>query len=587
MKIYIKKSFIARKICILFGVFVMLLAVSEFGIYKYSKQTVGTEFMRLNQASLKQISSDMGKMLTQARNFGKKIAINTRLLEGFSDSDNEARAEMHSILSTLQMEYNSSYTLGRVLTEAYVVGKNGLCVSTYNDTRFSREDFRRLSKEDIELANSEDGLLIETTFNPDGRGVMSYSFQMVFMMNDLLEKKTKGGVVLDISELMFYNLYSSYQTEENQMAVINRDGTILSAKEKKNIGTFYGYTADELNKINSEENIKHRVRDGMYYLCEKIPGTDWFLVQSMPETLVLGPLVSLKNVNIWSVILCLIIFLLMMNMIIKSVLKRVMQIREKMEQVANGDLLVHIEVLQDDELGSIETSFNTMVQELNILIQQVRETESQKHKAELDFLHAQINTHFIHNTLTSIRFLLEMNKIEDAEEMLYHFSKLLRQLLSHSDEFITLREEMDMLQNYVNLQHYRYRNSFDVSYDISEEVMEEKVLTLILQPVVENAIFHAIGYDFVHIYVSAFRKDDALIICVKDDGIGIPEEHIKDILHKETKVNHVGLKNIHERIQLNFGREYGLEIVSREGEGTQVIYRMPVNVGEEKGEQTI
>ena len=584
MKEYVKKSFIARKICILSVVFVMLLAASEFGIYQYSKQTVGTEFMRLNQASLKQISSDMGKMLTQARNFGKKIAINTRLLELISNPDEEARAEAHSILSTLQMEYNASYTSGRILAEAYVIGEDGFYVSTYNDSRFSREKIQMLSQQEIEQADSEDGLLIETTSNSDGRGVMNYSFQMVFMMHDLLDQERKGCVVLDISELMLYNLYNSYQTEENQMFVINREGLILSAKEKQDIGTFYGYTADELGEINSEENINSRVKAGMYHLCEKIPGTDWFLVQSVPETLVLGPLVSLKNVNIWSVVLCLIIAMVMMYIIIKSVLTRVMHIREKMEQVANGNFQVHIEVHQDDELGSIENSFNTMVQEIKVLIQRIRDTESQKHKAELDFLHAQINTHFIHNTLTSIRFLLEMNKIEDAEEMLYHFSKLLRQLLSHSDEFITLREEMDMLRNYVNLQHYRYRNSFDVRYDISEEVMEEKVLTLILQPVVENAIFHAIGHDFVHIYVSAFRKDDALIICVEDDGIGIPEENVKQILHKETRVNHIGLKNIHERIQLNFGREYGLKVVSQEGEGTQVIYRMPVNVGGEKGE---
>ena len=138
MKEYVKKSFIARKICILSVVFVMLLAASEFGIYQYSKQTVGTEFMRLNQASLKQISSDMGKMLTQARNFGKKIAINTRLLELISNPDEEARAEAHSILSTLQMEYNASYTSGRILAEAYVIGEDGFYVSTYNDSRFSR-----------------------------------------------------------------------------------------------------------------------------------------------------------------------------------------------------------------------------------------------------------------------------------------------------------------------------------------------------------------------------------------------------------------------------------------------------------------
>ena len=198
----------------------------------------------------------------------------------------------------------------------------------------------------------------------------------------------------------------------------------------------------------------------------------------------------------------------------------------------------------------------------------------------MDFMYAQISSHFIQNTLTSIRFMLEMGRHEEAEEMLFYFSKLLRQTLSHSDEFITLRQELDILSSYVGLQSHRYQNQFEVSYELEDGVQECRVLRLILQPIVENAIFHSVGHTLVHICIRAYRKEKSLIMVVEDDGIGMSQEVRDNIMKKDVKLNHVGLRNVHERIQLYFGEEYGLTILSQEGKGTKVIFTMPT-VGKE------
>jgi len=245
--------------------------------------------------------------------------------------------------------------------------------------------------------------------------------------------------------------------------------------------------------------------------------------------------------------------------------------------VVKGDLSVRIKVDGDDEFSRIEAAFNSMVEEINRLIDEARQSERQKHIAQMDFLQAQINSHFIHNTLTSIRFMLEMDQVREAGEMVFYFSKLLRQTLSRSTEFIPLREELDTLKSYVMLQSYRYQDTFEASFDFEEETLDASVPVLILQPVVENAIFHGASHGNSHIHICGFRENGNLILTVEDDGQGIPREKLGKILKKDASMNRVGLRNVHQRIQLIYGEKYGLSIDSRLGEGTLVRFTLPMD----------
>lgn len=202
--------------------------------------------------------------------------------------------------------------------------------------------------------------------------------------------------------------------------------------------------------------------------------------------------------------------------------------------------------------------------------------ERKRHLLELDFLQAQINPHFIYNTLSSIRFYVEMGKNEEAEEMLIDFSKILRKTLSQSERFVSLEEEIETITHYVNLQKGRYRDRFQVEFDIKEETKTSLVPDFILQPIVENAIFYSLRQDQVcHIRISSYLQDQNLYVSVKDDGIGMEEERINEVLRKDLNMNKVGLKNVNERLKLNFGDLYGLKIISEKGKGTEVILEMP------------
>ena len=185
-----------------------------------------------------------------------------------------------------------------------------------------------------------------------------------------------------------------------------------------------------------------------------------------------------------------------------------------------------------------------------------------------------------------------MGKNGAAEKMLIDFSKILRKTLSSSEKMISLREERETLLYYIDLQKARYRDRFEVEFDMPENTLSCIVPDFILQPIVENAIFYSLQKKQVcHIVIRSYLDPDVhltesnfqtrprtLCISVKDDGIGMDEDKLSTVLDKGMNMNKVGLRNVNERLKLNFGEEYGIRILSEEGVGTEVILSMPVNM---------
>lgn len=581
-----RRSFIVKIFSFVLVCLISLLVVESAGIYKYSRQTVGNEFIRLNQAALSQLAVSIGKNLSSVRSYGEKVSVNSQLLDLIVESGETAEVEAHVILQDLQTEYNNSCMNGSSRMETYIAGKNGMLVSSYN-THMESYTWDRLSA-DIRLAplfsNETDMVMFPTVRNDEATGIMRYSFQMVFAMRGFWEDELRGLVLVDVSELFLYSQYKSYVESGTQMVIIESGGRIISGPEKNDIAAFYKYTGAELEEITGRKGVNGKIMDGDLQFYKQINGTDWFLVRQIPESEVFASITALLHRMMLGFLVYGILAVIVIITVARIFLRRVFDIKDNMKRVTEGDLTTRIQVKKKDEFGEIESSFNVMVAEMDHLIEMIRKRERQKRIAEMDFMYAQVNSHFVQNTLTSIRFMLEMGRYEEAEEMLFYFSKLFRQILSHSDEFITLRQEIDIVSSYVGLQSYRYRNQFEVSYEIAEDVMECKVLRLILQPVVENAIFHSVGHTSVHIRILAHKENERLILTVEDDGVGMSPEICKNVLKKDVKLNHVGLRNVHERIQLYFGEDFGLTILSQEGNGTKVIFTMLAEEKEDEAE---
>ena len=210
----------------------------------------------------------------------------------------------------------------------------------------------------------------------------------------------------------------------------------------------------------------------------------------------------------------------------------------------------------------------------------MREQE-EKRKSELDALQSQINPHFLYNTLDSIMWMIESERYEEAISMVHALGKLFRISLSKGKNIITVGDELLHARSYLDIQNYRLQNKFTSYFDVEEGIEKYKTIKLIIQPLIENAIYYGMEYmdGEGEIYIRAYTRGNDLFMEVQDNGPGMPREQVEKLLLEDTetrsKGSGIGLRNVHQRIQLYFGWDYGLEIVSEPDEGTTVRIHLP------------
>lgn len=232
------------------------------------------------------------------------------------------------------------------------------------------------------------------------------------------------------------------------------------------------------------------------------------------------------------------------------------------------------------EIQDTTEAINVLIARIYALMDQIKEEQERKRHLELNALQAQIKPHFLYNTLDSIVWLEERGRSRDAIEMTDALAQLFRVFTSKRDGMVSLQEEMEYTYKYLFIQKKRFADKFDFAIEIRPEYLAARIPKLVIQPIVENAIIHGIDEygDPMHIKITAREADGTLLICVSDDGIGMPPEKLKHLREFSGDGGGVGLKNVHERIQLTFGSAYGVEIKSAECEGTTVTVRIPAEM---------
>ena len=209
--------------------------------------------------------------------------------------------------------------------------------------------------------------------------------------------------------------------------------------------------------------------------------------------------------------------------------------------------------------------------------------QNERRKSELDALQSQINPHFLYNTLESITWMVEAQENEAAVRMISELAKLLRVSLSRGKTIIPIKDELQHSRSYMNIQLARYKERFKTEFRIEEEIENCCIVKLVIQPILENAIYYGVGNmdedDDGMIIVSGKKKDEDILITIEDNGMGMREEVLENILTDNSKVpkhgSGVGVINVHSRIRLMFGEKYGLSIESEPDEGTRVTIRIP------------
>ena len=267
----------------------------------------------------------------------------------------------------------------------------------------------------------------------------------------------------------------------------------------------------------------------------------------------------------------------------RSITRPLQKLNEVTEQVAGGNLTVRSDVHTGDEVGVLSESLNTMIDKINELLAQVTTEQVRLRKAEFELLQSQINPHFLYNTLDAIIWLAEAGEQKKVVSMVRSLSEFFRTSLNRGKDIIPLKEELQHVRSYLEIQQVRYQDILNYEINVPEEELGRYMIPKItIQPLVENALYHGIKNKrgSGKIEIRGRKQEELLVIEIEDNGIGISKERlwqVKDGIQKKvlTGKDIYGLYNVNERIRLNFGEEYGIDIHSVYGEGTTVRILLP------------
>lgn len=288
----------------------------------------------------------------------------------------------------------------------------------------------------------------------------------------------------------------------------------------------------------------------------------------------------------WLLLFVIVFVLLISAFMSARISMPIKRLERSMRKVEQGDFDIHLEVQGEDEVGRLSRRFNFMVVRIRELMGQIIHEQEAKRKGELEVLQAQINPHFLYNTLNSVVRMAGSGKSEEVITMITSLSKFFRISLSKGKHIIPVQDELEHVRHYLIIQKMRYKRKFDFVIEADDEVLAVPTLKLILQPIVENAIYHAmeIMVDDGLIEIAAERLGSRVRLQVRDNGPGIPPDKLERLLSGDARSDEgsgVGVKNVHERIRLHFGESYGLEIESKLEVGTTVTLWIPFDSGRE------
>ncbi len=577
---------ITLKLCLLLILFIITISV-VIGVWsiKDTNKIVQIEIGKMNNEILQEISDNISILLSNIEEIGNNIVEDNKLISVLSIPKDEVIRRDEDFINAekyvegLLNEQVWKYGKYNMKPELYVISENDLNFSTYSKNKYNINSI----KDEIwynEIVEADGNTVLISTFeDEDGIGPYKCIFRMGRLIKDLITDETLGVLIMDVSEKMLYDRYNKILKDGRNIYIIDLKGDIISSRDKRLIGNNYYKELDYGQHLKTEEWYSIFERDGIKYMkmVSTLDRYGWSIVEEIPLHIVRQPIKQITQKFSLTLILVIIISFIVIYKISVWVTKPVINIKNTMGKVMNGDLKAKVEVDRDDEIGKLEESFNDMVKWLDDSIEEIKEKEKQKRIAELSFLQAQINPHFLYNTLSGVRFLVSMNKNEEAEEMLYKFSKLLRNILPRASELISLEDEIEIIKTYVELQKIRYPNGFTVDIDIDNKIKSVMVPALILQPVVENAIFYSMESENNRgiIKIKGYIEDKFIKLEIIDNGKGMSSSQINNLFNNKESINRVGLINVHERIQLNYGKEYGIEVISKEGNGTKVIFKLP------------
>ena len=392
-----------------------------------------------------------------------------------------------------------------------------------------------------------------------------------------------GYTLISIEEKIFSKtvLEPVGLSDSSNIMYMNLDGTVLSswnrsiALGEKTGDELLKKIQERLPKKTSSFSIQEDGEDQLVtYIFNK--NLNQLFVYTMPyhyiNSEVYAMLKHILVVVVFLVLLCIVI----VAMVYQGIMSPIKRMLEFCREVSGGKLSVRIQDKHKDELSRLSGTMDHMADTIEHLMDQQKSQEKKKRELELQMLQYQLNPHFLFNTLNSLRFVAAMHKDQIVSDGIQALSSLLQNTLTNKNEYITIQEELENLENYFSILRIRYAGSFEYSFHVEEdELLSCLVPKLILQPLAENSVMHGSSDNgtVMEIQITCWRENADVMIELSDDGKGF--EVTVDALAPHPERKRIGVANVNDRIQLNFGRKYGLKINSQPGKGTTCTLTLP------------
>lgn len=376
---------------------------------------------------------------------------------------------------------------------------------------------------------------------------------------------------------------------DGDIILLNEDGQIAYSKSGRLIGDFIANYGIGFNKLsNNEYVIQPFIGESSFIASIESARIGWNIVAVTPEKHIFQEVQLVRNIVIVVIMFLVMMAFLFEKLFISKLVQTILKTVRGLRQVEEGNFREITEIKQNnDEVGLLIYGFNSMSRQIKDLIAQVEREQSQKKEAEMSALVAQINPHFIYNSLESINSLAILHGNRDISRMVVSLGKLLRISISENKELIPLYMELEHIDHYMRIQKYRFEDQFEFKLEMREDLKYMMTQKLIIQPIVENSLYHAIEQmsEKGEIIVKVIEDNNDIVIFVIDNGPGFAHQELlrlSEIYSKNSANSRVGIKNVHNRLSIRFGQRYGVIVCSAKGFGTTVQIRIPKIVTEER-----
>lgn len=576
MRKWIKKSF-HRQLLVCFVV-VALLPLLFFGVslIQTMETKINSDYEKSVTEQAQQIDAGVLEVFRNFEAVVENINANRRIVGNINEEDSWSRSKIY-------LQFYREVSDYREYAQFDLYDKTGKCIYTtgQGDARTDLPVYWGILKA---VEDSEETLVLRRAESNDS-GILLYAAGKLLGNDDTLE----GYIVISMRAENFEKIIRDSGNGKTEVAFL--DSYWRTIYESGNL---------QADQIRDELMSGHKLL-GVYrageLLIQPLGKSGLYTVMACPSVFSKEVLSSMYRVLTVMLTISVLLCVIVAAQVGRNMTKPIERMNTAMRTLQEGDLTVRIASDREDELGQMSRNFNIMANELEQSVQDKVEKQKELNASHIAMMQAQLNPHFLYNTLDTMKWVAKANHIPEIATMAAGLAKILRTSISKR-QFIYLKEELELVNCYVDIQKIRFNDKFTYTVELDEGLEECVIPKLIIQPIVENSVLHGLKEsEEGNIRVRITGQEGILCIEVTDDGCGAPEERMDAINHRrqEQLMGHIGVSNVDTIIRLTYGEEYGIHMESltesgkniadvqedeRAVHGTKVTLRLPVRYGE-------